>query len=307
MLDSLHHLLLIDEHGTFTAAARAAHLSQPALSASIQRLEEQMGAALLVRDRRGARPTAAGEALLPFARATLGAVRDGRAAVASAMDLQIGEVRLAAGATACTWLLPPTLARFRAEYPGISLQLRQSSTRDILQALASGAIDLGIVTGLDEPTGDHTIGALPAAMARLPRGVVRLPWRADTLVVVAPPSDGKPPVRDAPWVAFHPGTPTRALLDRYEPNATIAATLGGVGAVVALTRAGLGRALVSEVAVRHTIARGELAVQPTAWSPVTRQLDLVFRGTPNANAPPTPTLEPAAAALWGMLVNPTMR
>jgi DNA-binding transcriptional LysR family regulator len=46
MLDELEHLVLIVEHGTFTAAARHAHLSQPALTASIQRLEQQVGARL---------------------------------------------------------------------------------------------------------------------------------------------------------------------------------------------------------------------------------------------------------------------
>ena len=51
MIDSLRHLLLIERHGTFTAAAREARLSQPALTASIQRLEQQIGAPLLKRDR----------------------------------------------------------------------------------------------------------------------------------------------------------------------------------------------------------------------------------------------------------------
>ena len=74
MFDSFAHLLLIVEHGTFTEAARHAHLSQPALTASIRRLEEAFGAQLLHRGRRGASLTAAGEALLPRVRAALAAV-----------------------------------------------------------------------------------------------------------------------------------------------------------------------------------------------------------------------------------------
>lgn len=60
MLDELRHFLLVVEHGTLTHAARLANLTQPALSASIQRLEAEMGARLLHRSRRGARLTAAG-------------------------------------------------------------------------------------------------------------------------------------------------------------------------------------------------------------------------------------------------------
>ena len=96
MFDSFAHLLLIVEHGTFTEAARHAHLSQPALTASIRRLEEAFGAQLLHRGRRGASLTAAAEALLPRARAALAAVAEGRRAVDEVLELRVGEVRLGA-------------------------------------------------------------------------------------------------------------------------------------------------------------------------------------------------------------------
>src|SRR5215212_2052563 len=100
MLESLRHFLLITEHGTFTRAARRAHLSQPALTASIHKLEEELGARLFHRGRTGAALTAAGEALVPRARAALAAVADARRAVAEIEGLRSGEVRLGAGATA---------------------------------------------------------------------------------------------------------------------------------------------------------------------------------------------------------------
>src|SRR6185503_6727184 len=113
MLEELRHLALVAEHGSFTEAARRAGLSQPALSASIARLERGMGARLLHRGAGGTRLTAAGEALLPRARAALAAVEDGRRAVAEIEGLHAGEVRVGAGATACTYLLPHVLAAFR--------------------------------------------------------------------------------------------------------------------------------------------------------------------------------------------------
>src|SRR5438067_8459620 len=105
VLDLFRHFALVAQHGTLTAAARHAHVTQPALTASIQRLEAQMAARLFVRghgSRARATLTAAGEALLPRARAALAAVDEGRRAVAEVMGLAVGTVRLGAGATVCT-------------------------------------------------------------------------------------------------------------------------------------------------------------------------------------------------------------
>src|SRR5690606_12085457 len=145
MFDALHHLLLIVEHGTFTEAARHAHLSQPALSASIARLEADLGVALLDRGRHGARLTAAGAALLPHARAALAAVEDGRNAVAEVVGLRRGEVAIGTGATVATYLLPPLLAAFRQQHPDITIAVREQPSAEIGDALERGEIDLAIV------------------------------------------------------------------------------------------------------------------------------------------------------------------
>src|SRR5687768_12187661 len=109
MMEELRHFLLILEHGTFTEAARHAHLSQPALTASIHRLEGELGARLLHRGPGGVSPTVAGEALVPRARAALAAVAEARRAIEEVQGLRAGEVRLGGGATVCTYLLPPVL------------------------------------------------------------------------------------------------------------------------------------------------------------------------------------------------------
>ena len=190
MYDELRHLLLIVEHGTFTEAARRAHLSQPALSASVRRLEEAFGARLLHRGRDGARLTAAGEALLPSARASLAALEDGRRAVAEVMDLRAGEVRLGAGTTAATYLLPPVLARYRARHPGIRYLLRETTTAEGLEALERGELDMAVVTSEGHE-----------------------PWFMDELVLVGPPGHAE----RGPFVTLRPGAITRALLERHFP------------------------------------------------------------------------------------------
>src|SRR5262245_42478934 len=148
MLEELQHFVLVVDHGTLTAAARKAHLSQPALTASLQRLETSFGARLLHRGPGGAELTAAGAALLPRGRAAAGA-GGGRGAVSEVQGLRAGEVRLGAGATACTYLLPPLLAEFRSKHPAVRFLLRELTPEQVQDALLKSEIDLGVVTSPD--------------------------------------------------------------------------------------------------------------------------------------------------------------
>src|SRR5688572_3654812 len=99
MTEELRHFLEIARAGTFTAASRRVHLSQPALTASIHRLEADLGATLFDRGPAGAALTAAGRALVPWAEAALAAVARGRRAVREIEDIEAGEVRIGAGST----------------------------------------------------------------------------------------------------------------------------------------------------------------------------------------------------------------
>jgi DNA-binding transcriptional LysR family regulator len=278
MLDELRHFLLVIEHGTLTAAARHAHLSQPALTASLQRLERDMGARLLHRGPGGAAATAGGLALAPWARGALAAVADGRRAVAEVMGLRAGEVRIGAGATACTYLLPPLLAAFRERHPDVRFLLREARTDEVLDALEAGELDLGIVTGAQ---GER--------------------WRDDELVLIAAP--GAAPVPSAAassalagvrFVTFSRGSPTRDVLDMYFPEASVVMELGSIAAVKGNVRAGIGVALVSLAAVEADLALGRLVLVPHPLTPIVRPLSLVHRGEAR--------LPPAAAALRELLL-----
>ncbi len=263
MMESLRHFLLIVEHGTFTEAAKRAHLSQPALTQSIRRLEEELGARLLHRGRGGAQPTAEGLALVPRARAALAAVEDGRRAVREVLGVERGEVRIGAGGTACTYLLPPVIASFRAEHPGVRFFLREQTPEEALTSLDAGEIDLAVVPA---DRGDA--------------------WVVDELVLVAAPGER---VEGAPFVTFRAGASTRSELDRAFPDAEVVMELGSVAAVKAYVRAGVGVALVSKHAVRTEVEKGELAIVKSRKTPVARTIRVVHRGLDR--------LSPAAAAL----------
>src|SRR5688572_31046717 len=187
MLEPLRHFTLVAEHRTFTAAARHALVTQPALTASIQRLEAQMGARLFTRGPGGSVLTAAGEALLPRARAALAAIEEGRRAVAEVVGLSVGSVRLGAGATVCTFYLPKTLAKFRARHPGVQILLREANPSDLLDALEAGDLDVVVLARVGEPAkrARRSGGDLLRAARS---GLARERWIDDELVLVASPN-----------------------------------------------------------------------------------------------------------------------
>lgn len=290
MFEPLRHFAFIAQHGSFTAAARHAHVTQPALTASIQRLEAQMGARLFERGPGGATLTAAGAALLPRARAALAALEEGRRAVAEVMGLAVGSVRIGAGATVCTYYLPRTLARFRARHPGVQILLREANQDDLVDALEAGDLDLVILARLGSPGRGKRLS--PDLLRAARSGLTREKWIDDELVLVAAP--GFTHTATAPIVTFARGATTRTLTDRYLPDHPIAMELGSIAAVKANARAGVGLALVSKRAVERDVASGQLEVIASDRTPIQRPLYLVHRGRDR--------LPPAASELHKMLI-----
>jgi DNA-binding transcriptional LysR family regulator len=275
MIEPLRYFALVAEHRTLTTAARHAHVTQPALTASIQRLEAQMGARLFDRGPGGATLTAAGEALLPRARAALAAVEEGKRAVAEVMGLTRGHVRVGAGATVCTYYLPRYLARFRARHPGVQIHLREGAQEALLDAVESGDLDLAVLAKID----------------RIRPSLAREKWIADELVLVAAPD--LPNVEAAPILTLVQGTTTRILTDRFFQDRPIAMELGSIAAIKANTRAGVGVALLSRRAIERDLAMKQLKIVPSDRTPVARPLVLVHRGNDR--------LPPAASELHRLL------
>src|SRR5215218_4902710 len=91
-LRQLEYLVAVVDHGGFTRAAERLHVAQPGISAQIRRLEAELGQELLDRSGRRVRPTAAGDAVLPYARAALQAVRGVRQAIDEVSGLLRGHV-----------------------------------------------------------------------------------------------------------------------------------------------------------------------------------------------------------------------
>ncbi|MFV8753799.1 LysR substrate-binding domain-containing protein [Nannocystaceae bacterium ST9] len=141
-LRQLESFVAVAELLSFRRAAERVHVSQPALSAQIAQLEEQLGVSLFERDRRGVMLTEAGRSLLPRARTILADVQRLIDTAAGHDDPLRGVLRLGVIPTVAPYLLPSVLPRLRAAYPQLRLYLREDLTERLLADLAAGELDL---------------------------------------------------------------------------------------------------------------------------------------------------------------------
>jgi DNA-binding transcriptional LysR family regulator len=146
-LDALRWFREVAGGATVTGTAARAHLTQPALSRALARLEREVGAELFHRAGRTLRLTPAGRVLAGHVDTVLDGWDRGRRAVAEAVDPETGVVPLAFLHTLGTWLVPPLLSAFLAERPGVRFELRQHGEEGLLAELLEGTADLVITSG----------------------------------------------------------------------------------------------------------------------------------------------------------------
>lgn len=120
-------------------------MAQPPLSVSIRRLEEELGTALVARERGGIRLTAAGEAVLAHARQVVFHCEQVRRAAASAIGGTSGRLRIAFVGSAAYSLFPRVLPVFRERFPNVELELREGTTTQMLRQVERGDVDLALV------------------------------------------------------------------------------------------------------------------------------------------------------------------
>lgn len=154
-LEQLRSFVEVARFGNFTRAAEELYLAQPSLSRQIAALEHDLGAELFHRARGGSTLTTAGESLLPLARRMLADAESVRRELAELAGLERGRVRLGATPTLCISLVAEVLSAFHAEHPGIELHLSEQGSRRLLDELASGELDLALITTSDATTAER--------------------------------------------------------------------------------------------------------------------------------------------------------
>jgi DNA-binding transcriptional LysR family regulator len=133
------------KQGSFSGAAAALSYTQSAVSQAIATLEAETGATLVERDRRGVRATAAGAALVEHVDGILGRLEAAKADLDAVLGIRGGRLLMASFPTAGATLMPPAIARFRAEYPEVELSLVEGEPEEIAPRLAAGELDLALL------------------------------------------------------------------------------------------------------------------------------------------------------------------
>jgi len=143
-LRHLRHLLALKESGSFKRAAAAVHISQPALTKSIQQAERIYGARLFDRQRGSLNPTAFGRVVIERARRVLAEAEQIRTELGLLRDLAVGQLIVGAGPLWAEALLATALGRMISRHPGLSFLVRALSYHECLQELKSGTIELAV-------------------------------------------------------------------------------------------------------------------------------------------------------------------
>jgi DNA-binding transcriptional LysR family regulator len=209
-LRQLEYLVAVIEEANFTRAAARVHVAQPGVSAQIRQLERELGQHLLDRSTRTVRPTEAGAAVLPHARAALAAVAGIRSAVDDLAGLLRGHVSVGTVATGGPIDLPGRLADFYHDHPGLEITLTEDTSERLIASLLAGRLDLAVIglAGTDPPglavevITDRPLAAIvPSDHPLARRRGVRLTELTDYPLITTPPGSGIRAVLDAGFAA----------------------------------------------------------------------------------------------------------
>ncbi|MER7113359.1 LysR family transcriptional regulator [Saccharomonospora azurea] len=244
-LDDLRLFSHIVAEGSITGGASRMHLSLPSASARVRSLEHHAGVALLVRGRRGVRPTPAGTALARHAREVLARAALLESSIASYSRPPTAPLTLLGGGSAMHRLVPQALISFLRAHPDVDVTVAESRTPQTVRKLADGEAELGIV--LDDEARDC--------------GLRLDPLGDDSLVVIGQPggvlagrtSVSYSEVAEHPLVGLDVDSSLRRWIEKHAgPHAPVPryrTTVVDLGVLVSLAAAGVGLAVVPRRAI----------------------------------------------------------
>jgi len=269
--------------GSFSSAAEALSYTQSAVSQAIARLEAETGTQLVVRDRRGVRPTAAGATLAEHAEAIFAQIEAAEQDLAAVLGVSGGRLRAASFPSAGATLMPLAIAIFRRGHPDVTLTLAEGEPEEIAPRLRAGEFDLALLF------------KFPGVGEDLDAGLRSVTLLEDPLHVALPRehplASGRPlelaDLREEEWVQTSAASPGArhvvrlCLSARFEPRVSFESD--DYETVQGLVAAGVGVALIPRLALTRVhpgIAVRELSPR----SPVRKVVAVTPRGAAMAPA-----------------------
>ena len=253
-LDQLRVFLAVVEYLHFTRAAEALYISQPAVSAAIQNLEEQYGVRLFHRIGRQIEITEAGKLLQAEAQKIIDQVVLTERGLQELNDLQRGELKLGSSLTIGNYWLPDKISQFKRQYPGISVNCTLANTEEICEGTATGQFDLGLVEGEVKPALKTSLEEEIVGSDRLLIVVGKShPWFERTKISLTELST-------TDWVMREPGSGTQQRFEEALQNWGIEVTelniilvLNSGEMVKAVIENGVGATAISELMVKKEL------------------------------------------------------
>ena len=267
-LDQLQIFIAVAEREHVTRAASALGLAPPSVSAAVAALEREFGTKLFHRVGRGILVTEGGKLLLDEARALINRADAVKLAMREFTGLSRGRLQIKASQTIASHFLPPRLVDFHQTYPGVALVVSVGNSTEVVNAIISGAVELGFVEDPEEELQDPRLAIEPIARDDLAMVVgANHPWARKEKLKADDLEAGN-------WVAREDGSGTRAAfvkaLDELGvpySNLNIAIELPSNEAVLAAVLAGGGAAVLSVRVCADAVKAGTLTRLPVSLSP----------------------------------------
>jgi DNA-binding transcriptional LysR family regulator len=253
--------------GSFSGAAEALYVSQPAVSKHVGSLESEFGTQLVIRGRPGAVLTPAGQLLADYVLRAEALLANARRALAAGDDADIGTLTLGASGIPGTYLLPEVVARFNEQHPGVQVTFRLSTSAGTLELVRAHEVEIGIVGGMT-----------------LPPELEAEPLLEDEVVLVGPPSLGGRRLRPKDlegwtWISREEGSATKASVEaaRWQMGLHEVQTLElpAWEPVKLAPASGAGIAAISRVALRLELETDSLVILDVPRWRLSRTISLV--------------------------------
>ncbi|MEW2619414.1 LysR family transcriptional regulator [Streptomyces sp. NPDC048106] len=239
----MEYFVTVVQEASFTRAADALHVTQPALSHQIKALEKEVGGALLERLPRGVRLTPMGRAFLPHAELAVRSAARARRAARAAAGAEGGELHVAALHSIAVGALPDVFARWRAAHPRVLLRLHEYATAEALEdAVRRGTADLAIGPEPVEPPGtvvpigaEEIVLVVPFDDRLAGRATVTLPELADHAWIRCAMEPVVHGARFLDWACGRAGFTPRTAVWTEQSSTAVRMAAAGVGVCAAPT------------------------------------------------------------------------